>query len=166
MPVATRTTKAGQASRAKARASTLGASPPGRRAGPTRPIITIWPPTQTAAARTCSVSRTVSRAGASTAWVSSLSLGLSLGLSRDFLVAQCVDRASAAGPALSARLALLALPLGGALFGEGDRPLHGVGRREHDTHRLPVYRPPLGLGDISGALHHALRVAHGQRRVG
>src|SRR5271166_5944066 len=53
--------------RAKARASVLGASPPSPRAGPTRPVITIWPPTHTVAARTWRVSRTVSSAGASMA---------------------------------------------------------------------------------------------------
>src|SRR5271157_6623243 len=53
--------------RAKARASVLGASPPSPRAGPTRPVITICPPTHTVAARTWRVRRTVSSAGASIA---------------------------------------------------------------------------------------------------
>src|SRR6516164_7892509 len=112
MPVATRTTKAGQASRAKARASTLGASAPRPRAGPTRPSITIWPPTQIAAARTWRVSRTVSSAGASMESVLSF---------------RSCGRPAGCAPAAPALLALLALPLGGALLGEGGRPLHGVG---------------------------------------
>src|SRR5580700_3547419 len=53
--------------RANARASVLVASPPMARVGPTSPVITIWPPTQTVAARTWRVRRTVSSAGASTA---------------------------------------------------------------------------------------------------
>src|SRR6516164_5826293 len=125
MPVATNTKKAGQAMRAKARASTLGASPPRERAGPTRTVITIWPPTQTAAARTWRVRRTVSSAGA-----------------RPLPLAMIMSRAPAS----------LALPLGRPLLGEGGRALHGVGRREHDGHRLGVDGPAVGLGHLRRAL--------------
>src|SRR5271166_5047036 len=98
--------------RANARARALGASPPIWRAGPTRPSITICPPTHTVAARTWRVRRMVSSAGASTE--------------------------------------LLALPVRRALLGEGDGSLHGVGRGEHDAHRLGVDGPALRLGDLGG----------------
>src|ERR1700756_4170947 len=57
--------------RAKARANILGASPPSSREAPTRPVITICPPTHTVAARTWRLRRTVSSAGAST-WLLAL----------------------------------------------------------------------------------------------
>ena len=39
---------------------------------------------------------------------------------------------------------------GGALLGEGDGALHGVGRGEHDADGLRVDLPALGLGHLGG----------------
>src|SRR4051794_9043374 len=66
MPVSTTTAKAGQATRAKARATALVASGDTLRTVGTTPASAIWPPTHTDAARMCRNRRTVVRLGAST----------------------------------------------------------------------------------------------------
>src|SRR4051794_38714721 len=66
MPVSTTTAKAGQATRAKARATAFVASGDTFRTVGTTPASAIWPPTHTDAARTCRNRRTVVRLGEST----------------------------------------------------------------------------------------------------
>src|SRR5690606_28172004 len=58
-PVSTSTANAGQARRLNRRATARGASSPRPRRVGTRPARVIWPPTHTAAARTCRKSRIV-----------------------------------------------------------------------------------------------------------
>src|SRR5690349_17450564 len=67
MPVSTTTAKAGQATRANARATAFVASGETLRTVGTTPARAIWPPTHTDAARMCRNRRTVVRLGESTA---------------------------------------------------------------------------------------------------